>query len=137
MATSDFQAMYAYKFHFFEMCFLICEVNVHRLFGEIADVFIPISVSSVTWPSSLHLTDDDCTSLIDLAKLCGTFEISRTLHERVPQPTLSAYLLIQSKLRLKHSAATFVEILRRVVSECLEMHDFHICIINRAMLTFV
>jgi hypothetical protein len=34
VVTSDFQAMYAYKFHLNEECFQICETNVHRLLND-------------------------------------------------------------------------------------------------------
>jgi hypothetical protein len=133
IVTNDFEAMYAYKCHLYEECFRICEENVDWLLhvdgGTITSVF------RVKESDLLHLVDDECVSLISLAKLCGIFDIDPTETESVTQLTLSMYLLIQSKLQLMHSTATIIEALRKVMI----VHRRHdpVMTVNRAMMTFV
>jgi hypothetical protein len=75
----------------------------------------PASVFGVKESDLLRLADDECLSLISLAKLCGTFDIDPTMAEQVNQLTMSMYLLVQSKLQLLHSTATIIEALRKVM----------------------
>ena len=83
----------------------------------------------------LLLMDDDCLSLISLARLCGVFDINPLIIEPVTQLTMSMYLLVQSKLRLRHSMTSLIDILR-VIQRVHDQHDESM-ITNLAMMTFV
>jgi hypothetical protein len=82
----------------------------------------------------IHLLDDECSSLIGLAKLCGVFDIDSLTGESVSQTTLSMYLVIQSALRLRQLPPTLIKSLRRVI--IAHMRCPSEAIINRAMITF-
>jgi Mab-21 protein len=115
IVTSDFQAMYAYKFGLYELCLSLCENNVVSLLQGSA---IKPNVMMVEESDLLDLMDDESLSLIGLAKLCGVFDINPDKGETVSQLTFSVYLLVQCKLRLKHPPATFIETLRIVKTIC-------------------
>jgi hypothetical protein len=133
LATDDFLAMYAYKFNLIEECLNICEANVRWLLHERKNN----SVFSARDSDLLRLMDDDYLSLIGLAKLCGSCELRRKSAEGINQLTLSVYFLVQSKLRLKHSAATFIDTLFQVKCAWFKVHREDLFAINRAMLIFV
>jgi hypothetical protein len=129
MVTSDFQAMYAHRYRLFEECFRLCETSVAYLSHCNTP---PVDVFPETKSDILYLMDDDYSSLIGLSLLCGRSSTRRL--ESVNQLTVSLYLLIQSKLQLSHSPATFIEVLRNVFAACLR-HSI-LSIINRGMLMF-
>jgi hypothetical protein len=132
MVTNDFEAMYAYKCHLYEESFRLCEENVDWLLhagGKLVNVFV------VKESDLLHLADDECLSLISLAKLCGTFDIYPMWAEQVTQLTLLMYLSVQSKLKLLHSTATNIKALRKVMIVHKRLDRG--MIVSRAMMTFV
>jgi hypothetical protein len=79
IVTNDFEAMYAYKCHLYEECFRICNENVNSFLR--ADGGTMTRVFRVRESDLLHLVDDECLSLISLAKLCGIFDIDPTVTE--------------------------------------------------------
>jgi Mab-21 protein len=135
IVMSDFQAMYAYKRCLFEQCASLCESDLARLIREDNGIFTRVFLVRKT--PLFYLVDDDCMSLIGLATLCGIFndELVAVEIEAVVQLTLSLYLLIQSKLQLRHPAATFVKSLCTVINLYAKHSTQNI--INRAMLMFV
>ena len=82
----------------------------------------------------IHLLDDECSSLIGLAKLC-VFDIDSTTVPYMNQLTLSMYLLIQSALHLRQSPAALIESLHRGM--IVYRRHSRESIINRALMTFV
>jgi Mab-21 protein len=126
--TTDYQAMCAYKCRVYEQCNRLCKSNFVYLLYEPADVL------SVTESFLIHLLDDECSSLIGLAKLCGVFDINPWARECVNQLTLSMYLLIQSALRLRQLPTTFIDSFRRVM--IVYHRHSHGSIINRALMIF-
>ena len=133
IVSLDYEAMYAYKCGLYEQCFRLSRESVDRLLYTKSSRIT--NVLNVRKSDLLSLTDDDCLSLIGLAKLCGVFDINPLGGEHLNQLTLSMYLLVQSKLRLQHSMTSLVAILPAIQS----VHDIHneIMFINRAMMTFV
>jgi hypothetical protein len=127
--TSDFQAMYAYKSGSYEQCLSLCEKNIVCLLLQ----EVVIDVLRVKESDLLHLMDDESLSLIGLAKLCGVFDINTQETEALSQLTLSVYLLVQCKLRLKHSPATFIEVLH-LVTTTYYRHRSDSSIINRTLM---
>jgi hypothetical protein len=132
VVTYDFTAMYAYKYGFYEKCFFICDNGVRDLI---------LSGNNKIWhlislPDSdlLLLMDDQLVSLICLARLCGCFG-NVPPAAALTQLTLLVYLLIQSKLRLKHPPDDFIESLRLLSN----LHDaYHEeLIIERFILSYL
>jgi hypothetical protein len=76
---NDFEAIYAYKCHLYEECYRLCEENVDWLLHVEGK---PATVFAVEESDLLRLADDECLSLISLAKLCGTFDIDPTKREK-------------------------------------------------------
>jgi len=125
--------MYAYTCGLYEQCFQLSNENVDFLF----DTEFNRITSTLTVKKSdlLLLLDDDCLSLISLARLCGVLDINPLSAESVSQLTLSMYLLVQSKLRLRHSVTSLIDILP-VIQRVHDMYgERHI--INRAMMAFI
>ena len=108
--TRDYEAMYAYKCGLYEMCFHLSDENVKfLLYTEDSRI---TRVLRVKGSDLFLLTDDDCLSLINLARFCGVFDIDLSSGETVVQLTLSMFLLIQSKLRLRHYMTSLIDSLR-------------------------
>ena len=80
--------------------------------------------------------DDEYLSLISLARLCGSFKINPHIIEILFQCTLSIYLLVQSKLRLRHSLMSMIDIIP-AIQRVYKRHRHESMITNRAMMTFV
>jgi len=133
VVTRDYEAMCAYKCGLYEQCFHLSAENVDLLLyaerNRITSVFT-VNVSNL-----FMLLDDECLSLISLSRLRGVFDIDPQSVETVTQLTLSLYLLVQSKLRLRHSVTSLIDILRVIQ----RVHDRYRerLIINRAMMAFI
>jgi Mab-21 protein len=127
IATSDFQAMYAYKCGLYEKCYSLCENNVVCVLQDSV-----MSVMRLKNSDLLHLLDDESLSVIGLAKLCGVFDINPQDTENITLLTSTAYLLVQCELRLKHPPALFTAALIIVIRACFR-HENKM-IINRALL---
>ena len=129
----DYQAMCAYKCGLYEQCFRLSQKSVDFLLYS--DCIIFAHVLRTEGSDLLLLMDDDYLSLISLARLCGVFDMNPLDGENVIQLTLLIYLLVQSKLRLRHSMTSLIDILRVIQ----RVHDRYPerAIINRAMMTIV
>ena len=101
--------MYAFKCGLYEQYYNLCNNSVSRLLFTDEDCH----VFSVPRSDLLVLMDDDCVSLFGLAVLCGYVGFSRV--ESVFQQTLLMCLLAQNKLQLKHSLASFINVLLCVI----------------------
>ena len=112
IATGDYEAMYAYKCGEYERCLHLCQQNINSLLGvtEVTRSFrLPFS-------DLLLLVDDDCLSLIGLCSLAGVYH-DKYNNDNVTQRCLSLYLLVQCKLKLKHSSKSFIDVLRNILLE--------------------
>jgi len=133
IVSRDYEAMYAYKCRLYEQCFHLSEENIDFLLYSDSNR-IP-TVLTVKESDLLLLMDNDYLSLSTLARLCGVFDIDPPSIESVTQLTLMMCLLVQSKLRLKHSVTSLIDILR-VIQRVHDMHDESM-IINLAMMVFI
>jgi len=135
IVTCDFEALYASKCGLYEQCFHLSEENVYFLLYAEGNRIA--SLLTVEKSDLLLMLDHDCLSLISLARLSGVFDRPKGPRstEAVTQLTLSIYLLIQSKLRLRHSVTSLSDILR-VIQRVHDRHDEG-DIINRAMMAFI
>ena len=111
MVTSDYDAMYAYKCGEYERCLHLCQQNVNSLLDVIH------ATSSFALPSTdlLLLMDDDCLSLVGLCVLGDVYNYGDGYQvECVSQLSLSLYLLVQCKLKLKHPSKSFIDACRNI-----------------------
>jgi len=133
IVSRDYEAIYAYKYGLYEQCFCLSSENVDFVLydesNRTADV-LPVDGSDL-----YLLLDDECLLSISLARLCGVFDIDKRRSENLTQMTLSMYLLVQSKVRLRHSVTALIDILPLIQ----RVHDRHSerMIINRAMMAFI
>jgi Mab-21 protein len=131
--TTDYRAMYAYKCRLYEQCYDLCENSaVHRTqaYDEYKAYVFLARESNL-----LNLVDDECSSMIGLAKLCGRWDNDPRSSECMFQLVLSLYLFIQSALKLRKPLATIIEILGCVIVVFRKLtYEF---IINRALMIFV
>jgi len=132
IVSRDYQAMYAYKCGLYEQCFHLRDENVNFLLYDESNR--KAGVLRVERSDLSLLLDDDCLPLLGLAILCGVNYIGALRTESVSQLTFSMYLLVQSKLQLKHSVTSLIDILRVIQ----RVHDRNgERNINRAMMAFI
>jgi len=129
--VNDFEAMFAYKRGLYSQCLYFSCANLNQLLTiERNEVLYALRAKG----SDLFLLlDDDCVSLIGLARLCGVFDQNSS--ELISQLTLSLYFYVQSKLRQKHSIESWISdlyVIERVHNEYAK----HL-VINRAILSCI
>jgi len=130
IVTTDYEAMYAYKCGEYEKCLQLCEQNVNKL------QFVPKLTYVCMVPSSdlLVLMDDDLLSIIGVTvELLEPVKIDYS--NLVSQLTLSLYLLVHCKLRLRHSMTSLAAVLHLVLFHYRRYPNEHI--IDRLILSFV
>ena len=105
IATTDFEALYAYKRGDYQQCLRLCTQNVHMLLyaRHMSDVS--------THPEFIQLMDDDIVSLTALTLTvdpkCRTFNF----YACITQLTMSLYLMAQCQLKLHHSVTSLAQTL--------------------------
>ena len=104
IVTSDIQAMYAIKCGKHHQCLQLSQENVDRLWNETR------FHSVILFGPMTHLTNDDlsCFSAVCRLRRGGYTPDTNILYPAVFQLTLSIYLTIKSKLKLRHSAASLI-----------------------------
>ena len=130
IVTTDYEAMYAYKCGEYEKCLQLCEQNVNKL-QYVSEL---TSVCEVPSSDLLLLMDDDCLSLVGLTvRLLERGAIDHS--KKMTQETISLYLLVQCKLKLRHSMTSLAAVLRLV-----QRYYFRLSIeliIDRLILAFI
>ena len=129
----DYEALYAYKCGLYEQCFHLSRESVDFLLYNECNRNALVLIFEKS--DLLLLMDDDYLSLIGLARLCGVFDIDPLEGENLMQLILSMYLLVQSKLRLRHSMTSLIDILRVIQHVHDRLRDQSN--INRSMMKFV
>jgi len=96
IATTDFEALYAYKRGDYQQCLQLSLQNVHTLLdGDgMADI--------QTLPEFIQLFDDDIVSLIALTLIVNP----SSRYFVISQVTLTLYLITQCQLKLRHSVTS-------------------------------
>jgi hypothetical protein len=133
VVTTDYQAMYAYRCGLYQRCYDLCYENVNRLlYIDGSRVFPEVLYNA---GSTIALILMGGMPLVGLSVLCGVIDPYTQSVEGVTQLTLSMYLLVQCKLRLKHATPTFIEVLRKVkLAHSRHHEEMMTC---RSILTFV
>lgn len=98
IVTTDIQAMYAYRCGQYDRCLHLTEQNVSRFRNSIALLHVSM------YRGITHLMDDDLSSF---SAVC-TLTRGPRFDPQITQQTLSLYLLIKSKLKLRQSVASLV-----------------------------
>jgi len=105
IATTDSEALYAYKHGHYQRCLRLSTQNVHALFYAVCQPEVP------TFPEFIQLMDDNIVSLTALTLLVNPKCRLDSFHYCVSQLTLSLYLMTQCQLKLHHSVTSLVRTL--------------------------
>jgi len=109
IVTTDFEALYAYKYGEYQRCLQLSAHNVRTLIGKavIPRVF--------TFPEFIQLMDDDIVSLIGLTLIVNpSYREDAEDRDFVRQFTLSLYLMTQCQMKLQHSVTSLAQTLHHI-----------------------
>jgi len=104
--TTDFEAMYAFKYGDYKRCLQLSEQNVHTLLC--VRRYWPHAV--LVLPVFFQLMDDDIVSVTALSLLIDPDCRQHGYYAEITQLTLSLYLMTQCQLKLLHSVTSLAEI---------------------------
>jgi len=105
IATTDFEALYAYKRGDYQRCLQLSTQNVRTLLCAVV-------VSSVSiLPEFIQLMDNDIVLLTALTLIVNPDCRLDSFNASVSQPTLSLYLMTQCQLKLHHSVTSLAQTL--------------------------
>jgi len=126
IATTDFEALYAYKHSDYQRCLQLSVQNVRSLLYAVHMPYVS------TWPEFLQLMDDDIVSLIALTLIVNPEcrdDAIYAFNIGISQMTLSLYLMTQCQLKLRHSVKSLTQTLdyievarRRLLDKCTLDH---------------
>jgi len=126
IATTDFEALYAYKHSDYQRCLQMSVQNVRTLLYAVHMPYVS------TWPEFLQLMDDDIVSLIALTLIVNPEcrdDAIYAFNIGISQMTLSLYLMTQCQLKLRHSVKSLTQTLdyievarRRLLDKCTLDH---------------
>jgi len=137
IATTDFEALYAYKRGEYQRCLQLSTHNVRTLIGVEG---IPCAF---TYPEFIQLMDDDIVSLTGLMLI-----VNRSCREdfgcvSIHQLYLSLYLMTQCQMKLHHSVTSlaqtldYVEVARRHLDERGTFDQLLSKLIERKILVYI
>jgi len=140
IATTDFEALYAYKCGDYQRCLQLSTHNVRTLIGvkAVADVF--------AFPEFIQLMDNDIVSLIGLMSIVNPScrdNQHNPQHYSVRQLPLSLYLVTQCQMKLHHSVTSladtldYVEVARRDLDEYFTLEQLLLKLIKRKLLMYI
>jgi len=102
IVTTDFEALYAYKYGSHHHCLQLSTQNVHTLLCAVQMPTVPIL------PLINQLLDDDIVSLTALTLIVNPKCRDRSANAIITQLTLSLYLMTQCQLKLRQSMTSLV-----------------------------
>jgi len=108
IATTDFEALYAYKHGNYHRCLQLSTRNVHKL------LFARRMPSVLIHPEFIQLMDDDIVSLTALTLIVNPKCRRTCTTSCITQVTLSLYLMTQCQLKLHHSVTSLALTLRYI-----------------------
>jgi len=121
IATTDFEALYAYKRGDYQQCLQLSTQNVHTLLYEFHMLGVP------TYPEFIRLLDDDIVSMTALLLIVNPeYRHRYSTDTCIAQLTLSLYLMTQCQLNLHQSVWSLAETLdyikvakRKIPCDCV------------------
>jgi len=109
IATTMFEALYAYKQGDYQQCLQLSTQNVDALLTDVYMTYLP------TFPEFIQLLDDDIVSLSALTLIVDArCREGGSYDGFVTQLTLSLYLMTQCQLKLDHSLISLDETLEYI-----------------------
>jgi len=108
IATTDYEALYAYKRGDYQRCLQLSSQNVHTLLN--AFLISDVAIHKVF----IQLLDDDIVSLTALMLIVNDNCRLDSSHSVITQMTLSLYLMTQCQLKLRHSVTSLAETLHYI-----------------------
>ena len=103
IATTDFEALYAYKRGEYQRCLRLSMHNAYTLISQTS-----CKLLICMRPEFIQLMDEDIVSLIGLILLVHP---SKSHHVIISQLSLSLYLVTQCQLKLHHSLSSLAQTL--------------------------
>ena len=135
IVTTDFEALYAYKYSDYQLCLQLCTQNV-------GTVLYGVHVHSIsTLPLFIQLLDDEIVSLTALILIINRQRRTKS-YSTITQLTLSLYLMTQCQLKLRHSVTSlaqtldYIEVTQRRHSAELTLNHLTLKLTKRLILMY-
>ena len=112
VVTTDFKALYAYKYGRHQSCLQLSMSNVRTLMIDLSHSMSGLLV--FVCPTLIQLMDDDIVSLIGLTVLVDPPDESDPFRGSVSQLSLSLYLMTMCQIKLCHSVESLASTLNYV-----------------------
>ena len=97
IVTTEFEAVYAYKYGDYQRCLQLSTQNVHTL------LYVDRIIGFRTYPEFIQLLDDDIVSLTALTLIVNPESRVNGNYSGISQLSLSLYLMTQYQLKLRRS----------------------------------
>jgi len=104
IATTDYEALYAYKCGEYQRCLQLSTDNVRMLIGAPASVLLILASSEF-----IQLMDDDIVSLSGLMLIVNPSCRNDYVHITITQMAISSYLMAQCQMKLHHSIRSLAQ----------------------------
>jgi len=137
IATTDFEALYAYKHGDYQRCLQLSRQNVRRLLHAVPMHYVR------TFPEFIQLLDDDIVSLIALTLIVDPNGRDEPDNVIITQLTLSLYLMTQCQLKLLHSVTSlaqtldYIEVAQKTHPIDLTLNHLILILIERKLVTYM
>jgi len=129
VATTDFEALYAYKCGDYQQCLQLSAENVHTLLYAVYVLLVDV------FPELVQLLDDDIVSLIALTVIVDPKCRQDSNGACISQVTLSLYLMTQCQLKLRQSVTSLAQTLD-YIEVAHRRHPVE-CTLNRLVLKMI
>jgi len=137
IATTDFEALYAYKHGDYQRCLQLSTQNVHTLLYADHKHNVP------TFPEFIQLLDDDIVSLTALTLIVDPNVRDEPDNVIITQLTLSLYLMTQCQLKLRHSVTSlaltldYIEVAQKRQDIDLTLNHLILKLIERKLVVYM
>jgi len=118
VATTDFEALHAYKCGEYQRCLRLTTHDVRTLIGAEG-----ISGVSVAYPEFIQLMDDNIVSLVGLTLIADPSLTDQPWRFILFQLSLSLYLMTQCQVKLHHSVTSLAQTLNYVEVTCQDLDE--------------
>ena len=135
IVTTDYEALYAYRCGEYQWCLQLSAQNFRTLVAGGHHRLSPV------FPEFILLMDDDIVSLVGLLSIVNPLCMKNGSHVVITQPTLSLYLMIQCRMKLRLSVTSlaqtldFIDALR--ASEILTLDRLLLKLIEQKILSYI
>ena len=137
IATTDFEALYAYKRGEYQRSLLLCTLSVNKLLYAVR------TPGFTVFSEFIQLLDNDIVALSTLVLLVNHECRNQGRYSKISQLTLLLYLMTQSQLKLHHSVTSlaqtldYVEVAYRRHSVDLVLNKLTLKLIERKIMMYI